>query len=100
MEGNGIFQSMGMCIFSRNTPSREMLLYGNVMLRSNAFLQHLDLSGSPVDSRCCDLISDLENLRVLRLENCPGVDTAAVVSVLARRRKTLVQFECGNKLQG
>ena len=67
---------------------------------SNAFLQHLDLSGSPVDSRCCDLISDLDNLRVLRLEDCPSVDTAAVVSVLARRRKTLVQFDCGNKLQG
>ena len=67
---------------------------------SNALVQHLDLSGSPVDSRCCDLISDLDNLRVLRLEDCPSVDTAAVVSVLARRRKTLVQFDCGNKLQG
>ena len=67
---------------------------------SSAFLQHLDLSGSPVDSRCCDLISDLDNLRVLRLEDCSSVDTAAVVSVLARRRKTLVQFDCGNKLQG
>ena len=62
-------------------------------------LQHLDLSGSPVDSRCCALIGDLDNLRVLRLENCPGVDTASVVSLLAKRRKTLVQFDCGNKLQ-
>ena len=64
------------------------------------FIQHLDLSGSPIDSRCCDLISDLESLRILRLENCPGVDTASVVSILARRSKTLAQFECGNKLQG
>jgi hypothetical protein len=62
-------------------------------------IQHLDLSGSPVDARCCDLICDLEDLRALRLDDCPNVNTAAVVGVLDRRGENLVQFDCGNKLQ-
>ncbi len=62
-------------------------------------IHSLDLSSSPVDARCCELLCDLPRLRVLKLDDCAAVDTATVAHVVGRLGDNLAQLECGNRLQ-
>ena len=63
----------------------------------NVFFQHLDLSDSPLDSRCCSSLCNLVDLRVLMLDRC-NLDTGSASDLIQRLTK-LTQFNCDNCVQ-
>lgn len=77
----------------------EIELFLTELSENCPFVRTLDLSNSAVDARCCQLISELPKLKVLKLVSCPSVDTASVVFLLNKCKQNLIQFDCGNRIQ-